>query len=186
MSDDPDIAHPADAFRCARPAPVSDRKRTQGSRGVTRGQVLRVAGLIGALCWGAWITRAILDMRAAPAHVVKVQLASIVGNYVRAEARGDTPPDQIGPHMAQFMKVLDATIARHARRGQIVLVSEAVVGGGVPDITGEIAREVRATLPASQSAPAPPRLAVPATSDREAGNVEARMRDYLLHEGAPQ
>jgi hypothetical protein len=105
---------------------------------------------------------------------------------VRTEARGDTPPDQIGPRMAQFMKVLDATIAHHARDGQIVLVSEAVVGGSVPDITGDIAREVRAILPASQPAPASPRLADPAGHDREAGDVETRMRDYLLHEGAPQ
>ncbi len=178
MSDDPDIQRTTGGSRDAPSAPAPG--------GIARGQVLALAALIGALCWGAWMTRVILDVRAAPARVVKVQLASLVGAYVRTEARGDTPPDQIADRTAQFMKVLDATIARHARGGQIVLVSEAVVGGSVPDITGDIAREVRATLPALQTAPASARSADPVGQRREAGDVETRMRDYLLHEGAPQ
>lgn len=187
MSDDPECQHALGAPTDAQLVPAVSGKTARRPRGgIARGQVLLVAALIGVLCWGAWMTRAILDLRAAPSRVVKVQLASLVGDYVRAEARGNASPDQIGPRTAQFMKVLDATIARHARGGQIVLVSEAVVGGRVPDITADIDREVRVTLPTVQPAPSPPRLDDPAGQRRDAGDVEARMRDYLLHGGAAQ
>lgn len=187
MSDDPECERALGAPPNEQFLPVVSGKTGQRPRSsIARGQVLLVAGLIGVLCWGAWMTRAILDLRAAPARVAKVQLASLVGDYVRAEARGNASPDQIGPRTAQFMKVLDATIARHARGGQIILVSEAVVGGSVPDITAEIAREVRLTLPAVQLASSSPGHGDASGQRRDAGDVEARMRDYLLHEGAPQ
>lgn len=189
MSDDPDIqlAHAVDARPDLSSALASKEKGSRQTRaGTVRGQVMLVAALIGVLCWGAWMTRAVLDLRAGPARVVKVQLASLVGDFVRAEARGNASPDQIGPRTAQFMKVLDATIARHARGGQIILVSEAVVGGSVPDITADIAHEVRLTLPAVQPASSLPGPGDPTGQRRDAGGVEARMRDYLLHEGASQ
>lgn len=149
---------------------------------ILRRQFLTMACLIALLCWGAWMTRSILDMRPTPLRVVKVQLAGLVGSYVRAQARTDASPDEIAARTAQFMTALDLAIARHAHDGQIVLVSEAVVGGNVPDITAAIAAEMRrvAATPALRASKGRQ------DGNPEASDVETRMRDYLLREGAPK
>lgn len=187
MSNDPECQHALGTppgEHAVQGASGRTGRRSRG--GIARGQVLAVAALIGVLCWGAWVTRGILDLRAGQARVVKVQLARLVGDFVRAEARGNASSDQIGLRTAHFMKVLEATIARHARGGQILLVSEAVVGGSVPDITADIAREVQVTLPAQPPTPSPPASGDPAGRRRDGGDVEGPMRDDLLHEGATQ
>lgn len=119
----------------------------RGRTGIGRAQVMLLIVCVAGLVWGAWTTRAILDLRARPAPFVKVQLERLVAEYVRAQARSATPPDRIDTETAVFMKVLDASLARHARAGEVVLVSEAVVGGTVPDITAAVRREVYARLP---------------------------------------
>ncbi|ODU77589.1 MAG: hypothetical protein ABT10_24415 [Novosphingobium sp. SCN 63-17] len=144
-------------------APLARRQRRKGP------PVLALMVVVAGLAWGAWTTRAILDLRRAPAPFVKVQLGGLVADYVRAQARSATPPDQMGAQTQAFMKLLDAALAREAHAGRVVLVSEAVAGGSVPDITESVRREVYAKMPA-------PRTAVD-------GGTEARMRDWLIRDG---
>lgn len=149
-----------------RPEPLAIPRRPVGL-GRTRLAVLAVS--IAAIAWGAWSTRAILDLRARPAPFVKVQLGALVAEYVRTQARSAGSPEQIRTETAQFMKSLDASLARRTRDGHVVLVSEAVIGGSVPDITAVVRREIHARL-------TPPHPA----SD---SGTEARMRDYLQQTG---
>lgn len=148
------------------PAPSPDPRR---ARWVER-PLLVFSLLAAGLGWGAWTTRAILDLRRAPQPLVKVQLGALVAEYVRGQARSATPPEQITAQTQAFMKLLDTTLAREARAGRVVLVSEAVAGGSLPDITGRVRREVYAQMP-------PPR----AGGDNH--STEAQMRDWLLDHG---
>jgi len=144
-------------------APFARRERRNGP------PVLALMVVVAGLAWAAWTTRAILDLRRAPVPFVKVQLGGLVADYVRAQARSATPPDQMGAQTQAFMKLLDAALARETRAGRVVLVSEAVAGGSVPDITETVRREVYAKMPAPRTA-----------AD---GGTEARMRDWLMRNG---
>lgn len=148
------------------PEPIAIPRR---SAGIGRAQMVVLAVSIAAIAWGAWSTRAILDLRARPAPLVKVQLGALVAEYVRTQARSAGSPEQIRTETALFMKSLDASLARRTRDGHVVLVSEAVIGGSVPDITAVVRREIHARL-------TPPHPA----SD---SGTEARMRDYLQQTG---
>lgn len=135
--------------------------------GIGRAHVMILVVAVAGLVWGAWMTRSILDLRGRPAPFVTVQLEGLVAEYVRAQARSAKSPDQIGTETTMFMKLLDASVARRARAGKVVLVSEAVVGGSVPDITGSVRREIYAHLPA-------PRLARNGGSATLTGDLEHR------------
>lgn len=137
--------------------------------GIGRAQLAVLAVSIAAIVWGAWSTRAILDLRAQPAPFVKVQLAALVAEHVRAQARSAGSPEQIRTDTALFMKSLDDSLARRTRDGHVVLVSEAVIGGSVPDITAAVRREIQARLPSPHPA--------------SAGGSRAGMDDYLQQTG---
>ena len=53
-----------------------------------------VAALVAAGLWGAWVTKSVLGGHDMPA-IAKVQLSGIVGEYVQAQARSETPPEQV-------------------------------------------------------------------------------------------
>lgn len=119
-----------------------------------RGQIL-IAGLVAAgLLWGVWATHAILDLKRGSNHLVKVQLADLVREYVQTEARSGAAPEQITAQTAGFLKALNAAVNAHAKTGEIVLLSNAVVDGAVPDITAAIRSEVYASVPRTAAAPA--------------------------------
>lgn len=110
----------------------------------SRGKVI-VAGLAAAgLLWGVWATHAILGLQRGSNRLVKVELADLVREYVQAEARSGAAPDQITAQTAAFLKALNAAVAAHARAGEVVLLSNAVVDGAVPDITPTVRSEVYA------------------------------------------
>lgn len=148
------------------PEPLAIPRR---SVGIGRAQLVMLAVSMAAIAWGAWSTRAILDLRARPAPFVKVELGALVAEYVRAQARSAGSPEQLRTETALFMKSLDASLARRTRDGHVILVSEAVVGGAVPDITALVRREIHA------------RLTLPPPAND--GGTEARMREYLEQAG---
>ncbi|MEO0031278.1 MAG: hypothetical protein RIS94_1036 [Pseudomonadota bacterium] len=150
----------------APPSPSASGARVQRNNGWP---VLVLLIVAVCLAWGVWTTRAILDLRRAPTPFVKVQLGALVAEYVRAQARSATPPDQIGTQTQAFMQLLDVALAREAHAGRVVLVSEAVAGGSVPDITERVRREIYARMPA-------PRAAADGASD-------TRMRAWLPQNG---
>lgn len=125
----------------ATPAPAAPRRRPVFA-GFTGPQLLVGAAVVMLLIWGMWVTR---TLTAAPQqHIVKANLSRIVGDYVQAQARSATPPEQVRAQMQQFMASLDTELQRRSAQGQVVLVGEAVLSKSVPDITGDVVSAVYA------------------------------------------
>jgi len=135
--------------------------------------VAMVGALVAAGLWGAWVTKNVLGAVDRPA-IAKVQLSGIVGEYVQAQARSATPPEQVTTETRAFMGEVQKNLERRGASGQIVLVGEAVLAGNVPDITAEVRREVYAKVKMPQPAAA------------SAGDVMGAMRAAMNGQGAPQ
>ena len=110
--------------------------------------------LLFALVWAMWITKTITAEK--PQQIVKADLSRIVGEYVQAQARSATPPDQVQAQMRTFMASLDTELQRRGAEGQVVLVGEAVLSKSVPDITADVAKAVyasgvKAPMPATRA-----------------------------------
>lgn len=110
-----------------------------------------VGGLVAAGLWGAWVTKSVLATHNAP-PIARVQLSGLVGEYVQAQARSATPPEQVSAETRAFMAEIQHNLERRGASGQIVLVGEAVLAGNVPDITAELRREVYAHVRMPQPA----------------------------------
>jgi hypothetical protein len=125
------------------PVAAAAEKRTRFS---VIGKVPREALLVAvgacALIWGTWATHAILTIERSAPRLVKVELADLVREYVQGEARSGAAPDQITAQTATFLKALGEAVGAHAHRGEIVLLSNAVVDGAVPDITRDVRGQV--------------------------------------------
>jgi Type-F conjugative transfer system protein (TrbI_Ftype) len=113
--------------------------------------VALVAALVAAGLWGAWVTKSVLAGPDRPA-IAKVQLSGIVGEYVQAQARSATPPEQVTSETRAFMGEVQRNLERRGASGQIVLVGEAVLAGNVPDITADVRREVYTRVKMPQAA----------------------------------
>jgi hypothetical protein len=135
--------------------------------------VALVAALVAAGLWGAWVTKNVLGHDMPP--IAKVQLSGIVGEYVQAQARSATPPEQVTAETRAFMGEIQRNLER-AGAGQIVLVGEAVLAGNVPDITAE--RAARSLHPGQDAAAGCCR---PAAND-----VMGAMRAAMAGLGTPQ
>lgn len=121
--------------------------------------IMRQVGLVvvasGALLWGVWATHTILTLRNTSPHLVKVELADLVREYVQREARSGEAPEDLTARTASFLKALNSAVSAQARKGDIVLLGNAVVDGDIPDITATVRAEVYAHQPqAAASAPA--------------------------------
>ncbi len=126
----------------ASPVAVTVRRKTVFA-GYTASQLLIGAALILGLVWAMWVTKLVTTEK--PQHIVKADLSRIVGEYVQAQARSATPPDQVQAQMRTFMALLDTELQRRDAAGQVVLVGEAVLSKSVPDITADVARAVYAS-----------------------------------------
>jgi hypothetical protein len=111
--------------------------------GYTGGQLLIGAALVGVLVWGMWVTR---TLTASPEQrIVKANLSAIVGDYVQAQARSASSPEDVQAQMRAFMSSLDGELQRRSDKGQVVLVGEAVLSKGVQDITPDVMKAVYAS-----------------------------------------
>jgi hypothetical protein len=90
--------------------------------------------------WGVWATRSLLALEKR--QVVTVQLSRIMGDFVEAEARSGRPPEQTRGEVEAYLKAVQASVERLGRDGRTVLVAEAVVAGGVPDMTDKVRADV--------------------------------------------
>jgi hypothetical protein len=124
------------------PFPALPRRKTVFA-GYTASQLLVGAAILIALIWAMWVTKAVTAEK--PQHIVKADLSRIVGDYVQAQARSATPPDQVQAQMRTFMASLDTELQRRGAAGQVVLVGEAVLSKSVPDITVDVAKAVYAS-----------------------------------------
>ena len=114
-------------------------------------RMLAVAFGAGVLLWGVWASQAIIDLRRSGPHLVKVQLAELVREFVQNEARSGVPSGRITAETATFLKAMGDAVNAHGARGETVLLANAVVGGDVPDITMAVRREVYAHVPHPQT-----------------------------------
>ncbi len=125
-------------------APVAVAARPKAVfAGYTAGQLFIGAAILFALVWAMWVTRTVTADK--PQHIVKADLSRIVGDYVQAQARSATPPDQVQAQMRAFMASLDTELQRRGADGQVILVGEAVLSKSVPDITADVAKAVYAS-----------------------------------------
>lgn len=111
--------------------------------GYTPAQLLLGLVILALAIWGIWVTRTLMMPREQ--HIVRADLSRIVGEYVTAQSRTLTPPERVQSEMKQFMSSLDAELGRRGAKGQVVLVGEAVLSKGVPDITDDVAKAVYAS-----------------------------------------
>ena len=129
--------------------------------GLTYPQLALMAAALAAGIWGMWATAKIFALE--DRRVVSVRLAAIVNDFVTAEARSGTPPDQLTARTRTFMTALDSVLKKRAADGQVVLVGEAVVAASVPDVTMEVVADLAQLVKMSPPAAMPPAMA-PATA----------------------
>ena len=103
-----------------------------------------------AFLWGFWASHAIIELRHGGPHLVKVQLAELVREFVQVEARSGAPADRITAETGTFLKALNEAVGARAAHGETVLLANAVVGGDVPDITMAVRSEVYSHVPRPQ------------------------------------
>ncbi len=142
----------SDAIESTEPAASSAPTATsavQGARsrtifaGYTALQLFTGLVILVLAIWAIWVTRTLMLPR--DQHIVRADLSRIVGDYVTGQSRTLTPPERVQAEMKQFMAALDAELGRRGAKGQVVLVGEAVLSKGVPDITEDVAKAVYAS-----------------------------------------
>ena len=143
MAVDPTVTSPqVDTPASASGPAMPNARRAAGFAGLTPAQL--GMGLLAILLaiWGMWVTRTL--MTPTDQHIVKADLSRIVGDYVQAQARSDTPPERVQAEMRRFMASLDGELQRRGKAGEVVLVGEAVLSKNVADITADVAKAVYA------------------------------------------
>lgn len=144
------------------PAPAAARRRRPIFAGYSRGQILAGVAILLGLIWGMWVTKTLLAPRQD--HIVSARLSAIVGEYVQAQARSASPPEQVQAEMRRFMARLEGELQRRSHDGQVVMVGEAVLSRNVPDITESVKRAVYAS-------------GIPFPRPARAGEVEPRAQE---------
>jgi len=139
-----------------------------GSHSATSTGVRRFAGMtylqlglialgLFAAIWGMWATSKIFALE--DRRVVSVRLASIVNDFVTAEARSGTPPEQLENNTRAFMGALDSVLEQRAQEGQVILVGEAVIASSVPDVTDDVLVDLSKLVKMPSPAAMPPAMA---------------------------
>lgn len=126
----------------AAPAMTAAQPRKTVFAGYTASQLILGVAVVAMLIWGMWVTRTIIT---PPQRIVKANLSSIVGDYVQAQARSASPPQEVEAEMRKFMTSLDGELQRRSASGQVILVGEAVLSKGVEDITPDVMKAVYAS-----------------------------------------
>lgn len=116
---------------------------------------------VGALLWGAWVTKSILDPAVVRSPIASVRLEQIIGEYVQLQARSETAPELVGQQMQTFMTVLGEELKARGSDGTTVMVAEAVLSQNVPDITDDVRRVIYSKVPPPAVPAAHPPSATP-------------------------
>ena len=131
-------------------ATVIDSK-SKGSRkgfaGMSRTQMLLAALAIAMLCWGAWVSKAIVGGAADEPQLVKLQLQGVISEYLNGQARSGANEQIAAQSTAAFLAELDLAVAELSEEGRVVLVNEAVIGGDIPDVTEAVKARVYSKVP---------------------------------------
>ena len=111
--------------------------------------------------WAAWATRELLVLRSH--RIVSVSLTSLVRDFVVAEARAGGSQEQATAKVRLYLDATGAAVKSLEDQGYTVLVSEAVLGHAVPDVTMQLKTAVDAKVHDLVSAPLPVSPTVAAT-----------------------
>ena len=112
--------------------------------GYSLATLILFAALLAACLWGAWATTRLLELSAR--RVVTVRLAALMGEFVEAEARSGRAPEETKARIAHYLGAVEKAVDRLGEDGTTVLVAEAVVAGGAPDLTDQVRAEVTRTI----------------------------------------
>lgn len=137
--------------------------RKRGFAGFSWGQLLAGTVLLGGVVWGAWTTREVLALKES--RIVAVSIQSMANDFLMAEARSGVSPEQAEVDTRHYMATLQSVLKDRASQGEIIIVSEAVVSGSVPDITPQVREAVGKAITASP----PPRAPVSAAPPQQSG-----------------
>ena len=119
--------------------------------GVPLASIVMGFALLAALLWGAWATRALLELESR--ELVTVQLSALVGEFVEAEARAGGDPEVTQRRIGAYLQAVDASVARLAKDGRTVMVAEAVVAGETRDMTNVVRADVARRMGGLDHAP---------------------------------
>ena len=100
----------------------------------------------------AWQTREILALRSH--RIVSVSLSSLLHDYIAAEAHNAGSPEITALRTKLYVGATQAAVRGLSEQGYTVLVTEAVAGGSVPDVTPAVKADIEAKLKAVQVASA--------------------------------
>lgn len=119
--------------------------------GLSPTALVLAGSMLTSVLWGAWATREIVTLQHS--EVVTVQLSRIMGDFVEVEARSGRPAEETQARVAAYLKAVEASVQALGKDGRTVLVAEAVVSGGVPDLTEQVRADVarRLTAPGAAS-----------------------------------
>ena len=126
---------------------ASPANRSRQFAGMSPKELTVLCAAIATFLWGAWVTKSIVSDVAGEPEIVQLQLQSVIGEYLQAQARSDTDEQTAAQETAAFMAVLDETVEGLSDSGKLVLVHEAVIGGDVPDVTDMVKSAVYAKVP---------------------------------------
>jgi hypothetical protein len=152
-----------DAARLEATEHVSPSPPPRSFAGLSIRELLVVAAFLVLMLWAAWATRELLELRER--RIVSVSLSTIIKDFVVAESRNASSPEQAAARTKAYLAATDAAMQSLSNSGATVLVSEAVVGSSVPDMTAAVASAVQqamamqpgaAAAPAVAAMPAPP------------------------------
>ena len=118
--------------------------------GLSPSALVLAASMLGSTLWGAWATHEIVTLNRR--EVVTVQLSRIMGDFVEREARSGRPAEETQARVASYLRAVEASVATLGKDGRTVLVAEAVVSSGVPDLTDQVRADVARRLGAPTGA----------------------------------
>jgi hypothetical protein len=117
--------------------PVARRRTLAGWPLRTVGVVLLMLALA---VWIGWATRTLIALQHR--RIVSVSLATLVQDFVAAEARSPQSGDASTARTRAYLAAVDRAVSELGRDGTVVLVSEATLGRSVPDATTAVRREI--------------------------------------------
>jgi hypothetical protein len=140
--------------------------------GVARRDLALMTAFLVMTLWAIWATTALVELQQR--RIVSVSLSTIIKDFVAAQSRAAVSPEIAAARTRAYLSATDAAMQSLARDGTTVLVSEAVVGNSVPDMTGAVSAAVNDWLakapavavptPAASAATAPAMPAAPGTT----------------------
>lgn len=137
-------------------------------------EISLAAAAVAVTLWGVWVSKEISGTR--DDQIVQVQLQALIGDYLQAQARSNASDEQSAASTVAYVKAVEAEMAALGASGKIVLVSNAVAGGDVEDVTQSIRARALERLSLAG-------LQHPQGAD---ASVRTAMREYLVEGGNRQ